>query len=121
MAYNKEMFAPNNYDYFYFEVRNERGKLMATFARRYEAEKYAEEGRDLTVTEIKKMYNTKENTEHYKGKIWVTKGYKTRKGCNICADIGREELMVISFVPEVTEEKVVSAVEAMGWRLEDWL
>ena len=71
--------------------------------------------------DMEQYRNTKESNEHYKGKIWVTKGYKERKGCNICADTGREELMVISFVPEITEKAVESAVEAMGWRKEDWL
>ena len=37
---------------FYFEVRNERGKLQATFSRRWEAEKYAEGHENLTVTKI---------------------------------------------------------------------
>ena len=65
--------------------------------------------------------NTKQNNEHYKGKIWVTKGYKTRCGNNICAELASGKLMVIAFVPEITEEKVANAVRAMGWRVEDWM
>ena len=63
--------------------------------------------------------NTKENNVHYRGKIWVTPG--DRKGKNICADTGREELMVIAFVPEVTEEQVRKSIVAIGWRPEDWM
>lgn len=67
-----------------------------------------------------KIYrNTKENNEHYRGKIWVTPD--NRKGKNICADIGKEELKVIAFVPEITEETVKSAIIAMGWKIENYL
>lgn len=65
--------------------------------------------------------NTKKNNEHYKGKIWVTKGYKNRKGCNICADMGKEELHVIAFVPEITDKAVENAVKSIGWIPEHWL
>lgn len=68
----------------------------------------------------KEYINTKENNEHYKGRIWVTKGYKTRMGNNICADTAHG-LMVIAFVPQITDEVVMDAITAMGWRLEDWL
>ena len=40
------------YKYFYFEVRNEKGRLQATFSRRWEAEKYAEGHKDWKVTKI---------------------------------------------------------------------
>lgn len=40
------------YKDFYFEVRNGRGRLQATFARRYEAEKYAEGHSDFVVLKI---------------------------------------------------------------------
>ena len=63
--------------------------------------------------------NTKENNEHYKGRVYVTKG--NRLGKNICVDMGRDELRVIAFVPEITEKAVKDAIIAMGWRLEDWL
>lgn len=63
--------------------------------------------------------NTKENCKHYKGKIWLNGDIGTNG--NICADIGREEFMVISYRPEITEANIVSAVDAMGWRREDWL
>ena len=65
------------------------------------------------------IYNTKENNEHYSGKVWVSPGAK--RGKNICLDIGREELMVISFVPEITEERVVNAIKAMGYNPADWM
>ena len=69
---------------------------------------------------MKERYiNTKENNEHYSGKVWVTPGVK--RGKNICLDIGREELMVIAFVPEITEERVVNAIEAMGYDPKDWM
>ena len=42
----------NGYKYFYFEVRNEKGRLQATFARRYEAEEYANKHRGCTVIQI---------------------------------------------------------------------
>ena len=40
------------YKDFYFEVRNIRGQLQATFARRYEAERYAEGHADFLVIKI---------------------------------------------------------------------
>lgn len=63
--------------------------------------------------------NTKENNKHYRGRIWVTKN--PTFGSNICADIGRDTLMVIGFVPKITEEKVKNAIEAMGWAPEAWM
>ena len=115
-------FDHNNYEYFYFETRMKRGshKLVATFQARWMAEEFAEKY-DLDMIEVKQAFNTKENNEHYKGKIWVTKGYQTRKGCNICADVGKEELMVIAFVPEITEQVVESQIRSFGWRPEQWL
>lgn len=66
-----------------------------------------------------KYINTKENNIHYKGKIWITPG--DRLGKNICLDTGRPELKVIAFVPEVTDDAVVSAIEAMGYNANDYL
>lgn len=63
--------------------------------------------------------NTKAECKHYKGKIWLNGNIGTRG--NICADTGREELMVISYVPQITDKAIENAVEAMGWRKEDWL
>ena len=40
---------------------------------------------------------------------------------NICADVGKEELMVIAFVPEITEQVVESQIRSFGWRPEQWL
>lgn len=119
MAYIKELFQGNNYEGFYFEVRDARGKLQATFSRRYEAEEYATKHQDLMVTKRDQIYNSKENCKHYKGKIWLNGDIGTRG--NICADTGREELKVISYVPEITEENILSTIEAMGWRPEQWL
>lgn len=68
---------------------------------------------------MKAYINTKENNEHYKGRVWVTKG--DRLGKNICLDTGKEELKVIAFVPEITEKVVESAIIAMGWHPIDWL
>ena len=66
-------------------------------------------------------YNTKENSEHFAGKIWI-------HGGNICADMGREELKVIEYNPELAigkncdiEKKVKSEIISHGWRLDDWL
>ena len=69
---------------------------------------------------MKGFCNTKENNVHYKGKVWVTPD-RPNLGRNICLDTGREELMVISFVPEITEERVVSAIKAMGYNPKDWM
>ena len=63
--------------------------------------------------------NTKAECKHYKGKIWLNGDIGTRG--NICADTGREELMVISYRPEITAENIVLSIEAMGWRPEQWL
>lgn len=67
----------------------------------------------------KEYFNTKDNNEHFRGKVWVTKG--DRLGKNICVDIGKEELKVIAFVPVITEKVVEDAIIAMGWKIEDWL
>ena len=68
------------------------------------------------------MYiNTKENNEHYKGKVWITKGYRNKIGNNICLDTGKDKLMVIAFVPTITEEKIINAIKAMGYNPEEWL
>lgn len=40
------------YKDFYFEVRNEKGRLQATFSRRWEAEKYADGHKGWSVTKI---------------------------------------------------------------------
>lgn len=63
--------------------------------------------------------NTKAECKHYKGKIWLNGDIGTRG--NICADTGREELMVIAYRPEITEENIVSAIEATGCVPEKWL
>ena len=63
--------------------------------------------------------NTKENNVHYKGRVWITPG--DRKGKNICLDIGKDELKVIYFVPEVNDEVVEKAIEAMGYDPKDWM
>lgn len=68
---------------------------------------------------MKNYINTKENNEHYKGRVWITKG--DRLGKNICVDIGRKELKVIAFVPEITDEVVESAIRAYGWNVNDVL
>lgn len=64
-------------------------------------------------------YNTKQNCNHYKGKIWLNGSIGTRG--NICADIGKEELMVIAYVPMITEENIIGSIKAMGWNPENWL
>lgn len=70
---------------------------------------------------MKERYiNTKENNVHYKGKVWVTPD-RPCAGRNICLDFGRPELKVIAFVPEITEERVVNAIEAMGYDPKDWM
>ena len=63
--------------------------------------------------------NTKTECKHYKGRIWLN-GEIGKRG-NICADTGHDDMMVIAYRPIITEENIVSAVEAMGWRVEDWL
>lgn len=68
---------------------------------------------------MKEYINTKENNEHYKGRVWITAG--DRPGKNICVDTGKEELKVIAFAPEVTEEVVKNAIIAMGWDPEEWI
>lgn len=40
------------YEDFYFEVRNERGKLQATFKRLWEAEQYAEKHEGFIVNKV---------------------------------------------------------------------
>ena len=64
--------------------------------------------------------NTKENNEHYRGKVWVTKS-RSQFGKNVCVDMGRDELKVIAYVTVITETAIENAIEAMGWRKEDWL
>lgn len=63
--------------------------------------------------------NTKENNEHYKGRVWITKG--DRPGKNICLDTGGKELKVIAFAPEITDDVVENAITAMGWNPEEWM
>lgn len=63
--------------------------------------------------------NTKENNVHYKGKVWITKNPSS--GSNICVDLGKEELYVIGYVDNVTDENVKAYIKANGWRIEDFL
>ena len=63
--------------------------------------------------------NTKAECKHYKGKIWLN-GEIGKRG-NICADTGHKEMMVIAYVPVITEENIVGAIEAMGWESDRWL
>ena len=63
--------------------------------------------------------NTKANNVHYKGKVWITPG--ERLGKNICLDIGREELKVIAFAPEIDDNAVSRAISAMGYKPEEWM
>jgi len=66
------------------------------------------------------MYNTKENSEHYFGKIWL-------HGGNVCADVGTDELKVLAYVPELangTDNKqgiVKRVLINNGWNPAEWL
>lgn len=64
--------------------------------------------------------NTKENCEHYKGKVWLSKG---GTGKNICLDIGKEEFIVIAFVPaeDINEKLVRDIITARGFRVENYM
>lgn len=64
--------------------------------------------------------NTKENCDHYNGKVWLSKG---GTGKNICLDIGREEFLVIAFVPakEINEKNVRDTIKARGFRVDDFM
>ena len=63
--------------------------------------------------------NTKANTEHYKGKVYITPG--KRIGKNIYLDIGEEELLCIAFVPRVNDHIVREAIMGTGYNIEEWL
>lgn len=67
--------------------------------------------------------NTKAECKHYSGRIWIN-GQLNGRG-NICADLNNTpaggELRVIAYVPKITKEAIENAVEAMGWKLSEWL
>ena len=65
--------------------------------------------------------NTKENCDHFKGRVWISKG--NTPGKNICLDLGRPELHVIAFEPAdmITEDNVREIIKARGFRVEDYL
>ena len=70
---------------------------------------------------MKECYkNTKENCEHYNGKVWISKG---GTGKNICLDTGREEFLVIAFVPEkdINEANVRDIIKARGFKVEYYM
>ena len=67
-----------------------------------------------------RAYNTKENSEHFSGRVYLNGG-------NICVDIGLEELKVIAYDADLatgrgdTWEIVHRALESSGWNSYKWL
>lgn len=64
--------------------------------------------------------NTKGNCYRYAGRVWIS---RTGVGRNVCLDTGRDEFMVIAFIPEneISYERIKSIVAARGFRPEHFM